>query len=129
MSNPTAAAITHVLHNKQEFPFVRGVEDLLVLSLGTSQPLEARRDHRQVTRWKEKEWIRPMNRISGEASADMVDQVVPMAFGQSRSSNYVRIQVQQSATCTQLHSIPISKNLRFFSEKYFRFFISHVIFK
>ncbi|CAL5417068.1 unnamed protein product [Camellia sinensis] len=33
MSNPTAAAITHVLHNKQEFPFVRGVEDILVLSL------------------------------------------------------------------------------------------------
>ncbi|MQM23161.1 hypothetical protein Taro_056226 [Colocasia esculenta] len=34
MSNPATAAITHVLHNKQEFPFVRGVEDLLVLSLG-----------------------------------------------------------------------------------------------
>ncbi|XP_022938710.1 patatin-like protein 6 [Cucurbita pepo subsp. pepo] len=97
MSNPTAAAITHVLHNKQEFPFVRGVEDLLVLSLGTGQPLEARRDYRQVKRWKEKEWIRPMNRISGEASADMVDQAVAMAFGQSRSSNYVRIQALGSS--------------------------------
>ncbi|XP_022992636.1 patatin-like protein 6 [Cucurbita maxima] len=97
MSNPTAAAITHVLHNKQEFPFVRGVEDLLVLSLGSGQPLEARRDYRQVKRWKEKEWIRPMNRISGEASADMVDQAVAMAFGQSRSSNYVRIQALGSS--------------------------------
>lgn len=97
MSNPTAAAITHVLHNKQEFPFVRGVEDLLVLSLGTGQPLDARRDYRQVIRWKEKEWIRPMNRISGEASADMVDQAVAMAFGQSRSSNYVRIQALGSS--------------------------------
>lgn len=101
MSNPTAAAITHVLHNKQEFPFVRGVEDLLVLSLGTGQPFEARRDYRQVKKWKEKEWIRPMNRISGEASADTVDQAIAMAFGQSRSANYVRIQVfNKSATCT-----------------------------
>ncbi|KAG7033002.1 Patatin-like protein 6, partial [Cucurbita argyrosperma subsp. argyrosperma] len=97
MSNPTAAAITHVLHNKQEFPFVRGVEDLLVLSLGTGQPFEARRDYRQVKRWKEKEWIRPMNRISGEASADMVDQAVATAFGQSKSSNYVRIQALGSS--------------------------------
>lgn len=34
MNNPTAAAITHVLNNKQEFPFCNGVEDILVLSLG-----------------------------------------------------------------------------------------------
>lgn len=34
MTNPTAAAITHVLNNKQEFPFANGVEDLLVVSLG-----------------------------------------------------------------------------------------------
>jgi len=37
MSNPMAAAITHVVHNKQEFPLVVGVEDLLVLSVGTGQ--------------------------------------------------------------------------------------------
>ncbi|KAH9294258.1 hypothetical protein KI387_040537 [Taxus chinensis] len=37
MNNPAVAAITHVLHNKQEFPSVDGVEDLLVLSLGTGQ--------------------------------------------------------------------------------------------
>ncbi|KAJ0975740.1 hypothetical protein J5N97_017705 [Dioscorea zingiberensis] len=34
VGNPTAAAITHVLNNKQEFPRANGVEDLLVLSLG-----------------------------------------------------------------------------------------------
>ncbi|KAF9619453.1 hypothetical protein IFM89_007028 [Coptis chinensis] len=64
MSNPVAAAIMHVLHNKQEFPFVRGVEDLMVLSLGSGQFLEA----------------------------DLVDHVVAMAFGQSQTGSYVRIQ-------------------------------------
>ncbi|CAL5322349.1 unnamed protein product [Camellia sinensis] len=92
MSNPTAAAITHVLHNKQEFPFVRGVEDLLVLSLGTGQLLEGSYDYDQVKRWKAKDWARPMVRISGDGSADLVDHAVAMAFGQSCSSNYVRIQ-------------------------------------
>jgi hypothetical protein len=93
MSNPAAAAITHVLHNKQEFPFVRGVEDLLVLSLGTGQILEVSYEYEQVKNWRAKQWARPMARISGDGSADSVDQAVAMAFGQCRSSNYVRIQV------------------------------------
>ena len=93
MSNPTSAAITHVLHNKQEFPFVRGVEDLLVLSLGTGQLLEVKYEYDQVKNWKAKEWARPMARISGDGSADLVDQAVAMAFGYCRSTNYVRIQV------------------------------------
>lgn len=37
MSNPTAAAVTHVLNNKQEFPLCNGVEDLLVVSLGNGE--------------------------------------------------------------------------------------------
>lgn len=37
MNNPTAAAMTHVLHNKLEFPLCNGVEDLLVVSLGNAQ--------------------------------------------------------------------------------------------
>ncbi|KAJ1406412.1 Patatin-like phospholipase domain [Sesbania bispinosa] len=97
MSNPTGAAITHVLHNKQEFPFVRGVEDLLVLSLGTGQLLEVNYDYENVTRWKAKDWARPMARISGDASADLVDQAVAMAFGHCRSTNYVRIQANGSS--------------------------------
>ncbi|KAL6131275.1 hypothetical protein ACLB2K_069651 [Fragaria x ananassa] len=97
MSNPTAAAITHVLHNKQEFPFVRGVEDLLVLSIGSGQFLEASHEYEQVKRWKAKEWARPMARISGDGSADLVDQSVAMAFAQSGSSNYVRIQANATS--------------------------------
>ena len=37
MNNPTAAAVTHVLLNKQEFPMCNGVEDLLVVSLGNGE--------------------------------------------------------------------------------------------
>ncbi|KAK4480328.1 hypothetical protein RD792_013399 [Penstemon davidsonii] len=94
MSNPTAAAITHVLHNKQEFPFVRGVEDILVLSVGAGGGVvEGSFDYEQVKKWTAKDWARPLARISGEGSAEMVDHAVAMAYGQSRSSNYVRIQV------------------------------------
>ncbi|KAH6834512.1 PATATIN-like protein 9 [Perilla frutescens var. hirtella] len=37
MNNPTAAAVTHVLHNKRDFSSVTGVDDLLVLSVGNGQ--------------------------------------------------------------------------------------------
>ncbi|XP_057799052.1 patatin-like protein 6 isoform X1 [Salvia miltiorrhiza] len=98
MSNPTAAAITHVLHNKQEFPFVRGVEDILVLSVGAGgQLMEGSFDYEQVKTWKAKDWARPLARISGDSAAEMVDHAVAMAFGQSRSSNYVRVQASCSS--------------------------------
>lgn len=42
MNNPTAAAITHVLNNKQEFPFCNGVDDLLVVSLGNGESFSSR---------------------------------------------------------------------------------------
>lgn len=32
--NPTTVGITHVMHNKEEFPFVNGLEDVFVLSIG-----------------------------------------------------------------------------------------------
>ncbi|KAE9611420.1 putative phospholipase A(2) [Lupinus albus] len=96
MSNPTGAAITHVLHNKEEFPFVRGVEDLLVLSLGTGQLLEVKYDYDQVRSWRPKDWARPMTQISGDGLADVIDQAVAMTFGHCRSSNYVRIQANGS---------------------------------
>ncbi|KAL6201604.1 hypothetical protein ACLB2K_025317 [Fragaria x ananassa] len=80
MNNPTAAAITHVLNNKQEFPFCSGVEDLLVVSLGNGE--------------SEFGNLSPSGclRIAGEGASDLVDQAVSMAFGQSRTSNYVRVQ-------------------------------------
>uniref|UniRef100_A0A1J3ET77 Patatin n=1 Tax=Noccaea caerulescens TaxID=107243 RepID=A0A1J3ET77_NOCCA len=92
MANPTAAAITHVLHNKQEFPFVRGVEDLLVLSLGMGQLLHVSYEYDRIIKWTAKHWARPSALISNDGAADTVDQAVAMAFGHCRSSNYVRIQ-------------------------------------
>jgi patatin-like phospholipase/acyl hydrolase len=35
LGNPTAAAITHVLNNRREFPAAAAVDDLLVMSIGT----------------------------------------------------------------------------------------------
>ncbi|KAG9445564.1 hypothetical protein H6P81_011692 [Aristolochia fimbriata] len=96
MSNPAAAAITHVLHNKQEFPFVRGVEDLLVLSLGSGQLMEPTYDFDRVKGWRAKDWAKPMARIAADGAADLVDHSVSMAFGHNRSTNYVRIQANGS---------------------------------
>ncbi|KAJ6819331.1 patatin-like protein 3 [Iris pallida] len=94
MSNPSAAAITHVLHNKQEFPFVRGVEDVMVLSLGCGAGggADPQVDYQRIRKWGPREWARPVARIASDGSADLVDHAVAMAFGQCRSSNYVRIQ-------------------------------------
>ncbi|PKA52075.1 Patatin group A-3 [Apostasia shenzhenica] len=105
MSNPTAAAITHVLHNKQEFPFVRGVEDLMVLSLGCGAPSsivvpEAASGHleyQNLRQWGAKEWARPLARIASDGTADLVDHAVALAFGQSRSTSYVRIQANETS--------------------------------
>ncbi|KAL0724871.1 hypothetical protein Bca4012_039470 [Brassica carinata] len=97
MSNPTVAAITHVLHNKQEFPFVRGVEDLLVLSLGVGQLLDVSYEYERIIKWTAKHWARPAALISNDGAADTVDQAVAMAFGHCRSSNYVRIQANGSS--------------------------------
>ncbi|KAG9439653.1 hypothetical protein H6P81_019818 [Aristolochia fimbriata] len=83
MSNPTAAAITHVLNNKQEFPFARGVGDLMVVSLGNGDSTPC-----GIMTPAPRDFIR----IAGEGVSDMVDQSVSMAFGNRWSSNYVRIQ-------------------------------------
>ncbi|KAJ8504594.1 hypothetical protein OPV22_005480 [Ensete ventricosum] len=88
MSNPAAAAaITHVLHNKQEFPFVREVEDLMVLSLGCGEMAET--EHLKLGRWGPMQGARPIARIAADGAADLVDHAVALAFGQCRSSNYV----------------------------------------
>ncbi|CAN1221153.1 Patatin-like protein 7 [Linum grandiflorum] len=86
-NNPTAAAITHVLHNKQEFPLCNGVEDLLVVSLGNGEESPSGFDGigRSATPAR-------FVRIAGEGASDMVDQSVSMAFGECRESNYFRIQ-------------------------------------
>ncbi|PIA33864.1 hypothetical protein AQUCO_03900010v1 [Aquilegia coerulea] len=89
MNNPTAAAITHVLNNKHEFPFCDGVEDILVVSLGNGVSVSA---HQEPT-------LSSANlvKISGEGASDMVDEAVSMAFGEYMTSNYVRIQANGNA--------------------------------
>ncbi|KAL3631613.1 hypothetical protein CASFOL_024597 [Castilleja foliolosa] len=83
VSNPTAAAITHVLNNKQEFPLCKGVEDLLVVSLGN---VGADVDSNHVVTNTSS-----LLKIAADGAADMVDQAVSMAFGELRASNYLRI--------------------------------------
>lgn len=94
MSNPAGVAITHVLHNKQEFPFVRGVEDVLVVSLGCGSGGWGEVAGADWKRWGRKEWARPVARIAADGAADFVDHAVAMAFGKHRADNYVRIQVR-----------------------------------
>ncbi|XP_043687446.1 patatin-like protein 6 [Telopea speciosissima] len=84
MNNPTAAAITHVLNNKHEFPFCDGVEDLLVVSLGNGESDSGSR--------KPKLSAAEFVTVAGEGASDMVDQSVSMAFNHAGTSNYVRIQ-------------------------------------
>ncbi|KAK3019603.1 hypothetical protein RJ639_005022 [Escallonia herrerae] len=88
MNNPTAAAVTHVLHNKRDFPSVTGVEDLLVLSLGNG-PLSGP--------------SQPKLRSNGECLtssvvdvvldgvSETIDQMLGNAFCWNRN-DYVRIQ-------------------------------------
>ncbi|RLN16085.1 patatin-like protein 3 [Panicum miliaceum] len=91
MGNPAAAAITHVLHNKQEFPLATGVEDILVLSIGTgaSASVSCGSNAPMPTRTPSP---RDLARVTAEGVADMVDESVAMAFGPACGSNYVRIQ-------------------------------------
>jgi patatin-like phospholipase/acyl hydrolase len=117
MANPTSVAVTHVLHNKQEFPFAAGASDLIVLSLGGN----AASDHRtsssssilRIASACQADMVRPplilqhswhgqnrtvvtyagLNRTVGARAAFQVDQAVSMAFGENRATNYIRIQV------------------------------------
>ncbi|CAE6169022.1 unnamed protein product [Arabidopsis arenosa] len=113
MSNPTAAAITHVFHNKQEFPAVKGVEDLLVLSLGTGQLFEVNYDYEQVKNWRVKEWARPMARISGDGSAEFVDQAVAMGFGPYRK---YRQRIAIRSLWTERDTDPRAENVKKLTE-------------
>ncbi|KAK8964103.1 hypothetical protein KSP40_PGU018805 [Platanthera guangdongensis] len=71
MANPTAAAITHVLHNKQEFPFAAGIDDLLVVSIAGADPAPQ------------------------SSPSTAVDQAIALAFSHNQATvcNYVRLQV------------------------------------
>ncbi|KAI5078482.1 hypothetical protein GOP47_0006153 [Adiantum capillus-veneris] len=92
MNNPAATAITHVLHNTEEFPHVLDVGDTLVLSLGAGLGEERRYGHEEVIRWGPLEWAQPLAHIVLDGHSDMVDHFMSMAFRDHRN-NYVRIQV------------------------------------
>ncbi|KAF9618821.1 hypothetical protein IFM89_002689, partial [Coptis chinensis] len=88
MNNPTAAAVTHVLHNKRDFPSVNGVEDLLVLSLGNgsltcSSPMKLSRNGDCSTP--------SVVNIALDGVSETVDQMLGNAFSWNRT-DYVRIQ-------------------------------------
>ncbi|KAL5205937.1 hypothetical protein ABZP36_034146 [Zizania latifolia] len=116
MGNPTAAAITHVLHNKQEFPLAAGVDDLLVVSIGSGSSSGAT----ATSSTPSSGWRTPlpprspspaeMVRLTAEGVADMVDQAVAMAFGHTCGRNYLRIQAASPAYSTKaLSSLDVKK--------------------
>ncbi|CAM8891516.1 unnamed protein product [Rhodiola kirilowii] len=90
MNNPTAAAVTHVLHNKRDFPNVTGVEDLLVLSLGNGQLCNSE------SRVTKRDYLTKCDTsrvvdIVLDGVSETVDQMLGNAFCWNRS-DYVRIQ-------------------------------------
>ncbi|CAL0320571.1 unnamed protein product [Lupinus luteus] len=84
MNNPAAAAVTHVLHNKRDFPSVNSVEDLLVLSLGNgSTSAKACNNPKSSTP--------SMVEIVLDGVSETIDQMLGNAFCWNRT-DYVRIQ-------------------------------------
>ncbi|KAJ1294428.1 hypothetical protein BS78_01G145700 [Paspalum vaginatum] len=93
MGNPAAAAVTHVLHNKQEFPLAAGVDDLLVLSIGAGASSATVSSNGSGTPTPARSPSpRELARVTAEGVADMIDESVAMAFGHACGTNYVRIQ-------------------------------------
>ncbi|GMH31026.1 hypothetical protein Nepgr_032869 [Nepenthes gracilis] len=92
MNNPTAAAVTHVLHNKRDFPSADGIQDLLVLSLGNG-----------LLSGLPRTIVRPNGECSTASVVDIVldgvsetiDQMLGNAFCWNRTA-YVRIQANGS---------------------------------
>ncbi|KAF5732770.1 patatin-related family protein [Tripterygium wilfordii] len=88
MNNPTAAAVTHVLHNKRDFPSVNGVEDLLVLSIGNGPSnTSCGRKLRNTNQCSTSSVVE----IVLDGVSETVDQMMGNAFCWNRT-DYVRIQ-------------------------------------
>ncbi|CAA7408928.1 unnamed protein product [Spirodela intermedia] len=120
--NPAAAAITHVLNNRKEF-FAARMENLLVVSLGNGESA-APPSRSEVARIAGESasdmvtsspFLRPSCLIEFQicpfslsfflhrtalTKADLiiqVDQAVSLAFGQARSTSYIRVQATVAA--------------------------------
>lgn len=104
MNNPTAAAVTHVLHNKRDFPSVNGVEDLLVLSLGNGTLTNPSNSNNR--------WLRQNGECSTSSVVDIVfdgvsetvDQMLGNAFCWNRT-DYVRIQANSLGVVTKMEEV------------------------
>ncbi|KAL5981845.1 putative inactive patatin-like protein 9 [Asimina triloba] len=94
MNNPSAAAVTHVLHNKRDFPSVHGVEDLMVLSLGNG-PLGGGRRAPSKRSCDGRCSTPEVVEIVLDGVSGTVDQMLGNAFCWNRM-DYVRIQVSCS---------------------------------
>ncbi|KAI4326505.1 hypothetical protein MLD38_031814 [Melastoma candidum] len=90
MNNPSAVAITHVLHNKRDFPNVNGVEDLLVLSLGNGTMSSSQSYNPGIGRGSKCSTSAIMD-IVREGVSETVDQMLCNAFCFNRA-DYARIQ-------------------------------------
>lgn len=93
MNNPTAAAVTHVLHNKRDFPSVNSVEDLLVLSLGNGSGSLSGRKLRRNGECSTSSVVD----IVLDGVSETVDQMLGNAFCWNRT-DYVRIQANGLAS-------------------------------
>ncbi|KAL6990476.1 putative inactive patatin-like protein 9 [Sarracenia purpurea var. burkii] len=94
MNNPAAAAVTHVLHNKRDFPSVNGVEDVVILSLGNgplsnASGFKLRRNCGCSTS--------SVVNIVLDGISETVDQMLGNAFRWNREG-YLRIQANGCAT-------------------------------
>ncbi|KAH7445697.1 hypothetical protein KP509_01G020900 [Ceratopteris richardii] len=97
MNNPTAAAITHVLHNSEEFPHVRDIAHTFVLSIGTGVGDYTGLAYEEVKGWDSSQWLQPFANIVLDGLSDMVDHLTSVAF-HDHHNNYVRIQVSGAST-------------------------------
>ncbi|XP_047337007.1 probable inactive patatin-like protein 9 [Impatiens glandulifera] len=89
MNNPTSAAVTHVLHNKCDFPSVNGFDDLLVLSLGNGSSI--RNNHVNHSR---RCLTSAIVNIAVDGVSETVDQMIANSFCFNRP-DYVRIQAYE----------------------------------
>ncbi|KAL0458124.1 UNVERIFIED_CONTAM: putative inactive patatin-like protein 9 [Sesamum latifolium] len=93
MNNPTAAAVTHVLHNKRDFPSVTSVDDLLVLSIGNGPSSSPSR--MKLSRSGDLSTASAIG-IVLDGVSETIDQMLGNAFCWN-PNDYVRIQANGSS--------------------------------
>lgn len=85
------ASLTYAMNNKVEFLFVKGADDIMVLSLGT-RALDCPYKYQYVKGWGALEWANPIMNIATVGVSYIVNHVVSVAFSKN-PQKYVRVQV------------------------------------